>query len=252
MYTFVYDGTFEGWLCAVFAVYEYQVEDVVIVKESLYQSCLIGKTHVIDTDEQKGQRVYKGLLQKISPRAMQALYRCFLSEERGIENDMLAYARHVFASKYTVENHYSHSAVLKVTQTAKKVHREKHRMEAFVRFQLTKDNLYYSIVSPDFDVLPLIKKHFKQRYADQRWLIYDNARRYGIYYNLKEVEMVELSFNDNKESIETILDEKEELYQRLWQQYFNSVNIASRKNTKLHIQHMPKRYWKYLPEKRPL
>jgi probable DNA metabolism protein len=56
--------------------------------------------------------------------------------------------------------------------------------------------------------------------------------------------------------METILkllpDEKEELYQRLWQQYFTSVNIAARKNTKLHIQHMPKRYWKFLPEKQKL
>ncbi|RYZ23730.1 MAG: DUF4130 domain-containing protein, partial [Chitinophagaceae bacterium] len=46
-------------------------------------------------------------------------------------------------------------------------------------------------------------------------------------------------------------DEAESIYQELWKQYFKSVNIAARKNTKLHIQHMPKRYWKYLPEKQP-
>jgi probable DNA metabolism protein len=45
-------------------------------------------------------------------------------------------------------------------------------------------------------------------------------------------------------------DEKEELYQHLWQQYFSTLNIAARKNLKLHIQHMPKRYWRYLVEKK--
>jgi probable DNA metabolism protein len=43
--------------------------------------------------------------------------------------------------------------VLTVQQTSRKVHREKHRMEAFVRFQLTKDQLYFAIVQPDFNVL---------------------------------------------------------------------------------------------------
>jgi probable DNA metabolism protein len=104
-------------------------------------------------------------------------------------------------------------------------------------------------------VLPLIEKHFKNRYADQRWLIYDSKRKYGLYYDLDEVQKVLLLFNaqtSNGNDIEVIADEKEELYQRLWQQYFTSVNIAARKNTKLHIQHMPKRYWKFLPEKQKL
>ncbi len=41
------------------------------------------------------------------------------------------------------------------------------------------------------------------------------------------------------ENIAAIFDDNEELYQQLWQQYFSSVNIAPRKNTKLHIQHTP-------------
>jgi probable DNA metabolism protein len=64
-----------------------------------------------------------------------------------------------------------------------------------------------------------------------------------------------MTFNEETSSgkdIAAIFDEKEELYQHLWQQYFKSVNIVSRKNTKLHIQHMPKRYWKYLTEKQAL
>lgn len=52
--------------------------------------------------------------------------------------------------------------------------------------------------------------------------------------------------------IRNLYDETEGLYQKLWKQYFSSVNISARKNLKLHIQHMPRRYWKYLPEKAPL
>ena len=55
----------------------------------------------------------------------------------------------------------------------------------------------------------------------------------------------------NAATVAAIYNEEENLYQMLWQQYFSSVNIKARKNTKLHIQHMPRRYWKFLTEKQP-
>jgi probable DNA metabolism protein len=161
-------------------------------------------------------------------------------------------AMRVFTMKTSIEEDFSHPAVLVVTQTAKKVWRESHRMQAFVRFQKTSDELYYAIIEPDHNVLPLIASHFKNRYADQRWMIYDGCRKYGISYDLEQLSEVELNFvaqaNGGK-NVSSLYDEKEELYQQLWQQYYKSVNIAARKNTKLHVQHMPVRYWKYLPEK---
>jgi probable DNA metabolism protein len=98
-------------------------------------------------------------------------------------------------------------------------------------------------------VLPLISTHFKERYADQRWLIYDCRRKYGLYYDLDEVSEVTIDFNESNNNSKDVYDEKENLYQELWKQYFDSVNIKARKNMKLHIQHVPKRYWKWLVEK---
>lgn len=121
-------------------------------------------------------------------------------------------------------------------------------MEAFVRFQLTADNIYYAIIEPDFNVLPIIRKHFRDRYADQQWIIYDARRKYALHYDLKEVHTVTIEFSEN--SNDNIFHEDEGLYQDLWKNYFSSVNIGARKNTKLHIQHMPKRYWRYLIEKK--
>ncbi|WP_425423109.1 DUF4130 domain-containing protein [Segetibacter koreensis] len=82
----------------------------------------------------------------------------------------------------------------------------------------------------------------------------DSQRKYGIYYDLTKVETIQLSFDEqtnNGKNSAVIADKKEKLYQKLRRQYFTSVNIAAGKNIKLHVQHMPKRYWKFLPEKRP-
>lgn len=254
MQTLVYDGTFAGWLTAVFHTYEYKYSCVNIIPETTRQDDLFQQAYIVHTNETKAARVWKGLRQRISIQATQQLYHTFLSEQQGMENRLHQYVQYAFSRNTSIEQDYSHPAVLYITATARKVHREKHRMEAFVRFQKTKDGLYYALVEPDHNVLPLIQEHFEKRYADQQWMIYDSRRKYGLYYNLQQVTTVQVDFDATTQEgrdLAAIHDEKEPLYQQLWQQYFNSVNIKARKNTRLHIRHVPRRYWKYLTEKQP-
>jgi len=254
MQVLVYDGSFAGLLTAIFDVYEYRYNNASIMTGKQRQDSMFATTHIVYTEEAKAGRVWQGLKDRVSATAISALNKTFLSEELGLENKILEYAKYAFANTKSIEQDYAHPAVRYVTDTAKKVHREKHRMEAFVRFQRTQDTLYFATIEPDFNVVPLIVDHFCKRYADQLWMIYDVKRKYGIYYDLKEVQYVNISFNDTEgkaTDIATILDDTEILYQQLWQKYFTSVNIPARKNMKLHIQHMPYRYWKYLVEKQP-
>ena len=177
-----------------------------------------------------------------------------MSEKEGVENIMLDAIRYILSSNVNSDKDYSHPLVLQMAQIAKMVGREKHRMEAFVRFKLTKDHIYFANIEPDFNVLPLIIKHFKSRYADQKWLIYDIKRAYGIYYDLENAEIMNIElpsgFNFSKTDSDYFSEEEFE-FQKLWQDYFKSTNIESRKNMKLHTRHVPKRYWKYLSEKQP-
>jgi len=245
----LYDGGFEGFLTAVFEIYEYRIAAPSICRNQMAGGSLFGEPHRVHTQAEKAHRVLKRLQQYTSAAGMKAMYRCFLSELPGIENILLRYIQYVVEKKTGAENDFGHPDVLAVQQTSKKVYREKHRMEAFVRFQLTADGLYYAVVQPDYNVLPLIATHFKLRYADQRWLIYDCRRKYGLFYDLDTVSEVLIDFSEGNGQAGAVYDEKEGLYQELWKQYFDSVNIKARKNTRLHIQHVPKRYWRYLVEK---
>lgn len=252
MVQIIYDGTYEGWLTAVFEIYEFKFEDVVFAKEEISNTLLFSKSHFVTTDIAKANRVRDGLKQRLSNDGFANLYRAFLSEINQIDENLFGMVKYAFSSSGNIEGDLTNKEVLAVRKAAHLSGRESHRMKAFVRFKLTKDDLYYAIVEPDCDVLPLIEKHFKNRYADQRWLIYDAKRKYGIYYDLENVAPVQLQFNANSSTaLAEIVDEDEVFFQNLWQRYFNSVNIASRKNTKLHLQHMPKRYWKNLTEKIP-
>ena len=249
--TLIYDGSFNGFLTSIFVAFEEKLNVADIQKNGQGQNGLFSDTETIFTNVQKAKRVWNGVRSK-SYNAISNIYFAYLSETDGIEYMLFNYIKKLMAHQGK-QRDFSDETVLHISQLARKVGREKHRMEAFVRFQLTKDNIYFANIEPDYDVLPLISKHFRNRYADQHWLIYDVKRRYGIFYNLEGVEIVslnleEIHFNRTKKS--KAFTEREYDYQDLWNNYFKSTNITSRINRKLHTQHVPKRYWKYLSEKK--
>ncbi len=250
----LYDGTFDGFLCCVFMAYEQKISDPIIRKESQTNNQLFTVTEQVITQKDKAQRVWAGFKKKTSLNEQRDFFKAFLSEIKGVENTLLSYMRSAFAKEVNKNIDFSNKDILKISQVARMVGREKHRMEAFVRFQLTKDGLYVATVSPDFNVLPLIIHHFEDRYADQKWLIFDTTRKYGIYYDLNFVEII--TFEDltgiSTKILKDNYSDQEIDFQKLWNTYYKNVNIKSRKNTKLHLQHLPKRYWKYLIEKNTL
>jgi len=245
-----YDHSFEGFLTAVFEVYEYKLEPVEIRKEGLPVPGLFTKLRNVITDGSKANRVFKKLKASLGELGLHRILYTLLSEDEDCEKHLLNVIKYTLDSKNNIINDYSNSSVLKIFQYTQMVGREKHRMEAFVRFKLTCDEIYFAEIEPDFNVLPIIARHFKDRYQDQKWLILDNKRHYGIYYDLATVEVIEMKLNNQLEQkgLE-ILKSDEYLYQKLWQTYFTRTNIKARKNTRLHVQHVPKRYWKYLTEK---
>jgi len=251
MRTVRYDGSYQGWLTAVFDIYQNRFADVCFLGDSPGSVSMFGTPYDVVTDETKANRVIKGLEQKLTPEGVEALYKTFLSEVEKADDIMLRFVRYAFSSNENIERDLVNPVVGEVMRSAKIVRREAHRMTAFVRFKKTSDDLYYAVIEPDCNVLPLIVKHFKDRFTDQRWVIYDARRKYGIYYDLHTVTTVSLEFTaaPSSTAITAIFDEREELFQNLWRRYFASVNIEARKNIKLHLQHMPKRYWRHLTEK---
>lgn len=248
-----YDSTFEGFLTAVFEVYEFKYPYPKIIKKDDNQHNVFAEPIEIITNSEKSDRVVKKLQQQIGTDGVRSLIYSFLSEKTDVEDvlfDVINYA--VEHPEKDILKDFSNANVLQISKLTKSVGREKHRMEAFIRFELLKDGIYFAKIDPDFDVLTLIIKHFKNRYQDQKWIIYDLRRKYGVYYDLEKAEIITLDFDIKKleEKSNSVFSDSEIEYQKLWWEYFEHTTIKERKNTKLHVQHVPKRYWKYLTEKK--
>lgn len=246
-----YDNTLEGFFTAVFEAYEYKYIDPKPVRNDFLQQSLFAESIPILTQQEKADRVTTMLEKQVGKEGMHEILYGFLSEDNRFESVVFEIIRFCIQNpNQNVLKNYAHPAVLQLSKWVRSVGREAHRMEAFVRFELLQDGLYFSQIEPDFNVLPLISSHFKNRYQDQKWLIYDKRRNYGLYYDLESVDNIELEFDSPKISEKHDLSEQN--FQTLWKEYFEHTTIKERKNTKLHLQHVPRRYWKYLTEKKTL
>lgn len=245
---FTYDGSFDGLLSVIFECYRSKsVEE--ITEESAYQPGLFGEPVFVPTNLEHSRRVRKKLRQQCGSDVMTTLYHVFLSEQHQVEMLIYRLVKLAVSSTENVLNDFREPIILQIHRTQKQIQREVHRMHAFVRFQQTEDGLYAALINPDFNVLPLLPPHFTQRYPAFRWLIYDTERKYGFYYEPHEFRFITLDATRPERLSPQLLTSAEKDYQQLWQTYFQHVNIPERRNDKLHLQHVPRRYWKFLTEK---
>ncbi len=251
MNIFTYDKTFEGLLTIVFDSYNLKIIPDKIVSSMSFQSALFGENYKVVRDINKAERVWKGLLANLSEEGCQRIYKAHLSESE--EADMIIYKHimNIFSKNYNIEMDYRDELVIGIKNLSMKVTREACRMIEFVRFQKTADNIYFSPISPDYNVLPLIGKHFQNRFNDQQWVIYDVKRKYGLFYDLKKVSEITFAnkyFGTQGKIEDAVLSDDEKQFQGLWKEYFNAINIKERKNLRQQMRFMQKKYRKFLTE----
>ena len=242
------DGTFDGLLTAIFAAYEGAHPPDVIESRGRLQAGLFDRRIDIPTDPVKAERVWKGLKKRMGRKPRRRLFEAWLSASPGVETLIYHVVRNAIPDPGNSRNTAKLTANIQVERLSQKVRREAHRMKGFIRFQQTGEGRYVALISPRYDVLPMIRRHFESRYADQHWIIYDVRRDYGICFDTRQTREMRLDADELRASSSAAVD-GERLCQELWRLYYKAVNIEERDNPRLHLRHLPRRYWRFLVEK---
>ena len=251
---YVYDGSFDGFLTVIFDIYATKQPPVQIIRERLYQPVFFDTLAHVATDAVKSERVWNGIVARSNKNVTRMFYLAFASELPDVEMTLYGYLEKLFADttgKFHKNMLDDHS--FELYQVSRKVSHEIHRFHGFVRFQETTDGLLFAAIEPDHDIVSLIAPHFARRFGNQSWVIYDRRRDKGIFW--KKPEMHEITLTDQQfdamtgEILHNIKSEDEDLYRTLWKAYYKAISIPERKNTRLMLRLLPRRYWKYLPEK---
>lgn len=253
MNVFLYDKTFEGLLTAVFDAYFRKNFPDLLLTEGEPLPLFYDEAVTVITDEVKAGRVWRGLEKKLSPSALSMLTTCWLADTAGVDMLMFSYIRKAIDAPASIELNFGDPDVLELSRVWKRVDWERLRIWQFVRFQKAEDGTFFAAIEPEHNALPLAVAHFQDRFADQKWIIYDLKRQYGYYYDLHS--LTEVTFNSREAHLitgmldESLMAKDEKLFQQMWKTYFKSIAIKERMNPRKHRQDMPVRYWKYLTEK---
>lgn len=251
MNVFFYDKTFDGLLTTVFDAYKLKLFPDKLLAIGEIAPMLMEQQFTSVTQSEKSARVWRALKNKLSQRALNHLLYAWQSDHPECDDYLFRYICRAVIAPQSIETDFADHDVNQVLKLAKQVSKECMYLIEFVRFQKTIDNIYFAPVSPRYDVLPFTISHFKDRFADQKWVIYDEKRAYGYYYDLHKIEEMnldDLSVIENGKLKSDLLMEDERLFQTLWQRYFKALTIEERKNLKQQRRSMPKRFWHYLTE----
>jgi uracil-DNA glycosylase len=131
--------------------------------------------------------------------------------------------------------------IAKLALYAKAIHRDIHKMHAFVRLhkkQTDDGELYVAWFEPDHFTLKRATPFFAERFAAMRWII---ATPIGTAsWDLKT-----LYFGPPRPKPEHLEDE---VLDGLWRTYYRTIFNPARLNTDAMLKEMPRRYWKNMPE----
>ena len=139
MTVYVFDGTMDGLLSSVFDAFllKEEPERLLMGGDALPLFC--ERIHKVATDNEKARRVWTGLEKKLSCEAMRMITTSLLSELQELWQPLFMLINKVFRQGSEVVRNFADPDVLTVTQIARRVAHEAHRMMQFVRFQKAKD-----------------------------------------------------------------------------------------------------------------
>lgn len=244
MINYIYDSTFEGLLTCIYEAFYRNETPSIIFSKLPMQENFLDKNIIIRTDTEKATKVYNSIIEKVSQLTLENIYHCFLSETETAGFWIYEYLKLGYKTGPNINLNLSDDRVLRIHKLAAKVTKETHLMLGLIRFKLLEENLFYSQMEPDNNILELISPHFADRMADQNWVIHDVKRGIGAMFNQHEWIITEVKTSELPN-----VGDKELLFQNLWKQYFKSIAIANRVNPKLQRKIIPARYWKHLVEK---
>ncbi len=244
----LYDSSMEGLFSSIFFVCKNRLEDISIRKQAEYTPGLFDVNINPDLDPHNAARFVSSVKNGISKEALRKIVMAFLSEEENVENVILDFVKKGLKRGKDILEDLADPAVLRMDQLSCRTERELHRFEGLVRFRELKDGSYYAAINPDTYILVLLRRHFVARLRDQDWIIHDIKRNKALVYKNRCVELariIEIAASMGEGACYT---EDEILYSTIWKEYCKKISIPERKNIKLKMQFMPKKYWKQLIE----
>ena len=238
---YVYDGSFDGLLCCVFESYAAR-EIPADVLPDLAELPLLLPVKRVETRQDHAERVRRAIPKKMGYPALAFIKRAFLTCHPQKDLLILKFLRMGFRVGPSVMRGLTDDTVHALTAAVRHLDNEAHLYKGFIRFSETNGALT-AVIEPKNVVLPLIARHFCERYPGERFLIYDRTHGMALIHQDGAVSICGVEAFEQPAP-----DEKEQKFRELWRLFYRTIEIKERHNPRCRMSHMPKRYWNCMTE----
>jgi probable DNA metabolism protein len=249
----IYDGSFDGFLCAAARALA-DAPDAGIAPAGGAQGELFMEDIPVVTDT----RVSRAFLRRFASAAGREEADSLLIAQASSDPDapglLLKYIRRTLASGSAVAGDVSSPEILAVARIRDRVMLEINKFMGFVRFRKAGEELYYASFEPDSNIVGLIGPHFADRFRDQAFLIHDLKRGIAFWRDARRGALKSGRGSGIAEipslppELSAALETNRDNVQAMWREYFKRIAIPQRRNQALQAKLMPRRYWKHLTE----
>ncbi len=243
---YTYDGTFEGALTGIYVMFydKAAIETSQLVTKEHFQYQLLEETRDVPTDLEAAEKVTAWILKDFGPYMMKIIAYAYLKEDLDYGTKLFRYLKKARKIGHRAEESLGDPDISAMYKAYNRVARESHLLVGLLRFMELDNGIYYASFEPTHNCITLLIEHFKNRLADQTWVIHDTKRGIAVFFDQKETYIRHL------EAMAFVnLSKREHQYQAYWQAYFAHIAIPERDNPRQQRQMMPKKYWKFLIEK---
>ena len=170
-----YDGSFNGFLTAIWHRRKMNNNlEVALQRGQAEQISIFKTTKYILANQSIARQLWHELDKNKKPSARIA-YFAYLAEKKYLNQALFNYLSQ--ADSAEPMDPEVHKALEKA---ANEVQNEKLRYEKELELHKNNDTLWVAELHPRFDIIPLLSRHIKKKYAGCDWFIWDSKRRYGV------------------------------------------------------------------------
>lgn len=242
--TFVYDGTYPGFLTAVYDIYYSGTSCLESICPESGETALFGEEKTVETNFIKAEKVISAFEACCGRQAVRLVYRTFLSDEAGMEMKIFEFLRQGFRKGKKLYVFSKEDWYRDLCDMSRAVGNEAEKFRGILRFSQLQEGTLYAVIHPTHNILPILAVHFRDRLASLEWIIYDGNRKEAAVYGKGRVEI--LSVPEIRK--DPALSSEEEDFRSLWRRYYRHMGIEERNNPDCRRNYLPKKYWADLVE----
>lgn len=230
---FQYDGTFDGFLCCVYESYVYKEFPIAFCDDEECWS-LYAVRYVV-TARERARRVYRSIT-NISKPAADVLRRAFLTCMEDKECRLYAFVKKLYDEGAGFLHNQSDAVYYPIARAIRHMSGELEKLRGFVRFS-DYGGILGAEIEPKNQVLPFLRRHFCDRYANETFFIYDRTHKELLMYAKGKSRIVSV------DNLQLSLPGDEEIhYRTLWKRFYETIAIKERYNPRCQNTFLPKRY----------